>query len=239
MHLFDQKVVVKIFAIKWQWPWQWHHIPLKTNLFVFCLIAGSFILHIPVAVYSDIHQQFNTCDTIFKSEVGLKIFHIVATITMYLGPLLIILGCYVSILITVWRKTWKGTASAMAHARSIYRKRKITRMVFIVVLLFAICWAPAHFIRVWQACNPNFYDLIVNNFKLLNSITFFALCLSYFNSCCNPFIYAFTTTSFKGYFKKLFAKWAWCFDANGSPSGITRSMPTKTTNTKEDPECSC
>ena len=210
-----------------------------THLYCICFIAGSFILHIPVAVYSDIHQQFNTCDTIFKSEVGLKVFHIVATITMYLGPLLIILGCYVSILITVWRKTWKGTASAMAHARSIYRKRKITRMVFIVVLLFAICWAPAHFIRVWQACNPNFYDLMVKNFKLLNSITFFALCLSYFNSCCNPFIYAFTTTSFKGYFKKLFAKWAWCFDSNGSPSGITRSMPTKTTNTKEDPECSC
>ena len=35
----------------------------------------------------------------------------------------------------------------------------------------------------------------------------FALCLCYSNSCVNPFIYAFTTTSFKKHFKKIFACW--------------------------------
>ncbi|XP_022094356.1 G-protein coupled receptor 54-like [Acanthaster planci] len=166
--------------------------------------AASFLLHCPVAIYSNITHH-NICETFFPTVLAEKVFHTFATMTMYVLPLSINLVCYISILHQVWTRTSLGTESAHAQERSVRRKRKITRMVFVVVLLFAICWAPAQIVRMWQTFDyVNYNNLRFTRIQLMGSLEFVALCLAYANSCVNPFVYAFTTTSFKKYFKKVF-----------------------------------
>lgn len=166
-----------------------------------CFFAGSFIVHSPVAIFYQ--QNGDVCELRMGEDgQGAKYYYLGAFLSMYVLPLMIILMCYAKILIIVWRKTSAGTESAQAHERSIRQKRKITRMVFIVVLLFAVCWAPIHCILLWDKFKTEeITDL--NTGIAIVVLRMFALCLSYANSLTNPFIYAFTTASFKKHFKKV------------------------------------
>ncbi|XP_071506735.1 G-protein coupled receptor 54-like [Diadema antillarum] len=164
----------------------------------------SFAVHLPVAIYQTLDQQTKICNMAMGPQ-GLheKYYYLFSFISMYILPLIIILACYANILFMVWRKSSAGTESAAAHERSIRQKRKITRMVFIVVLLFAVCWLPIQCLLMWSNFSSGLgrsQDLVT-----IGGIQFFALSLSYANSCVNPFIYAFTTASFKKHFKRVFA----------------------------------
>lgn len=65
-------------------------------------------------------------------------------------------------------------------------------MVAIVVLLFAVCWCPIHFVAMWYQFDPNFPKTDgMHYFKL------FGHTLSYANSCVNPFVYAFVNDGFR------------------------------------------
>ncbi|XP_072167299.1 G-protein coupled receptor 54-like [Diadema setosum] len=175
---------------------------IKTVITNTLIWAGSFILQLPVAFFSNINE-YGVCTTEFDTQSGSHAFHIFNTLSMYIVPLVVILICYVNILVQVWRKATQGTESAQAQERSIRRKRKITRMVFIIVLLFAVCWLPTNVFRLWQEFDENFLTKANNSYFDVASLL--ANCLIYANSCVNPFVYAFTTTSFKKYFKRLFA----------------------------------
>ncbi|XP_071794106.1 G-protein coupled receptor 54-like [Asterias amurensis] len=162
---------------------------------------ASFVVHSPVAIFYQLTEQ--GCELhIGKDGNGAKYYYLGAFLSMYVIPLMIILMCYAKILIIVWRKTSAGTESAQAHERSIRQKRKITRMVFIVVLLFAVCWAPIHCILLWEQFKTE--DITnLSTAMAFACLRLFALCLAYANSLTNPFIYAFTTASFKKHFKKV------------------------------------
>ncbi|XP_041463959.1 G-protein coupled receptor 54-like [Lytechinus variegatus] len=196
-----------------------------TNIFIW---AGSFLLQAPVATSSTI-TEYGKCMTIFATRSGSNAFHIFNTLSMYVLPLTIILVCYVNILVQVWRKATQGTESAQAQERSIRRKRKITRMVFIIVLLFAICWLPTHVIRLWEEFDSGFHIKADNAyFDFANLIAF---CLVYASSCVNPFVYAFKTTSFKKHFKKLFA--SCCHSAQSAMGSVSTFKLSKFTRDDE------
>ncbi|XP_071964476.1 G-protein coupled receptor 54-like [Antedon mediterranea] len=166
----------------------------------------SFLIYIPIPIYSYSMPSGCTheCKLEFPEEFQRRLFITGSFLMLYAFPLLVILACYFKILIQVWRKKSCGTESAQAQERSIRRKRKITRMVFIVVLLFAVCWAPNHIVIMLETFWPSdeFYRSI-EMFKIATSLKLFSLCLSYSNSCCNPIVYAFATDSFKKHFKRI------------------------------------
>lgn len=76
--------------------------------------------------------------------------------------------------------------------RQMERIKRVTRMVAIVVMLFAVCWFPIHLITLWIQFDPNFPRTeAMHYFKL------FGHTLSYANSCVNPFVYAFVNDGFR------------------------------------------
>ncbi|XP_033114976.1 G-protein coupled receptor 54-like [Anneissia japonica] len=165
---------------------------------------ASLIIYIPIPVFSYAKAKSCQYECILEFPVDnqKQIFITGSFLMLYAFPLLVILACYLKILIQVWQKKSCGTESAQAQERSIRRKRKITRMVFIVVLMFAVCWAPSHIIIMLETFwSSDFYRTEL--FELTTSLKLFSLCLSYSNSCCNPIIYAFATDSFKKHFKGI------------------------------------
>ncbi|XP_070543178.1 G-protein coupled receptor 54-like isoform X2 [Ptychodera flava] len=199
--------------------------PVMAMMISVFIWIGAFLLHVPVAIYTmqvvDGGKTF--CRKIFPNTVAHRIYEFYAFFVMYLLPLGIVTICYGMILEQVWRRTSSGTESAQAIERSIRRKRKITRMVLIVVILFAICWGPLQVMNQWMILDKAYpYDSVpVYHFRI------FCLCLAYTNSCVNPFVYAFATNSFRKYFKKLFN--ACCpYGYSRAPSSSTfRSRPTQ------------
>ena len=91
-----------------------------------------------------------------------------------------------------------GRVAKMSKSLEAHRgKRKATKLVIVVVIVFAACWLPIQVVFMIQ----NFYDDIptvtFRFFHILGNI------LSYGNSCVNPILYAFFSDTFRMGFASL------------------------------------
>lgn len=82
-------------------------------------------------------------------------------------------------------------------AESVRAKKRVTRMVVIVIVIFAICWLPIQVIFFWDTFGQR-----QRNFTQA-TILVSANCLAYMNSCVNPILYAFLSDNFRRSFRKL------------------------------------
>jgi allatostatin receptor len=71
--------------------------------------------------------------------------------TSYVTPLALICGLYVCMLLRLWRGVAPG---GHVSAESRRGKKRVTRMVVVVVAIFAICWFP-----IQVCCNSTFASL--------------------------------------------------------------------------------
>ena len=202
------------------------------------------MVHLPKFAFTQIvgndFDNTYSCNVVFPTKGGETAYITFTVIVTYILPVVVILYCYAQILVTVWRKTSAGTESAQAQSRALRRKRKITRMVFIVVILFALCWLPIQSFTIWYTYDQaGFHNLFCAHSQaiLITALAFKAI--AHTNSIVNPFVYAFTTTSFKKYYRKTFQ--VCCPTKGPEPSVVSMSMTkgTKTerltsTATKED-----
>ena len=94
-----------------------------------------------------------------------------------------------------------GPASeGIRHRQSLTAKRKVTRLIIVVVLVFGICWLPKHICWLWINYFPKYVPFTYTFYYW--SIT--THILSYANSSMNPVIYAFLSSQFrKGFHKAL------------------------------------
>ena len=101
-------------------------------------------------------------------------------------------------------RTFSGIANVLRIRRSTTSSKKIkkfrseariTKMLFVVVAVFFVCWTPLVIGTVLYALNANPRD-----FNLLSLGFMFAS----MNSICNPIIYAFMNQPFRKAFKDLF-----------------------------------
>ncbi|XP_058055949.1 neuropeptide SIFamide receptor-like [Anopheles bellator] len=122
----------------------------------------------------------------------------------YLGPLIVISICYVII--------WKNVAYRKLPREMIINRKndvfnrskvKVIKMVFVVIITFAISWLPLYAIFCFVKFGGDLvYDETVQSFIL--TILPIAQWLGASNSCINPILYAFMNRKFRVGFKKLF-----------------------------------
>ena len=169
-------------------------------------------MSIPLAVYFDLDTYSSDGGISYQtycSEIWPVHLHhlfwpgyaVYAAVLMYLIPLLIISVCYSIMLLKVWTRVAPGDAGRSNNDQNhqVQQKRKVTRMVLAVVIVFAVCWFPIHTLNLWMRLSEYFpYSYPTYIFKV------FAHTLSYANSCVNPFVYAFMGENFKKYLKKAF-----------------------------------
>ena len=82
-------------------------------------------------------------------------------------------------------------------AESLRSKKRVTCMVIIVVVIFALCWLPIQIIFVTQ------YFLTYPDNTTFVAIQIACTCMAYMNSCVNPFLYAFLSENFRKSFRRL------------------------------------
>ena len=88
--------------------------------------------------------------------------------------------------------------SSNVNVRSSARKRQASRLLVLVVVIFAMLWLPLH------------VHLIALHFRLIDGknafydkLSFVFCCLAYFNSCVNPFIYDHMSKDFRDAFREV------------------------------------
>lgn len=174
----------------------------------------SFLIVLPVTLFSDLQEDFNTCNITWPDpqDMWSIAFILYTSILSFFGPLVVICLCYLLIVIRVntsLRPSFKFTRdvssksvfqvrSASMRAGLTKRRRserKVTRMVVVMVLVFLICWLPF------------FVTNIVNLIHIIplanNTLYFITVNLTYLNSCINPFLYGFLSENFKHSFQKV------------------------------------
>lgn len=83
--------------------------------------------------------------------------------------------------------------------RTLNIRSKVSKMVVVIVLLFALCWGPIQIFALFQSFSPNYQANYVTY-----KIKTWANCMSYANSSVNPIVYGFMGASFQKSFRKTF-----------------------------------
>ena len=112
----------------------------------------------------------------------------------YALPLTVIATFYLSILIHIKRKR---PVVLQNSPLSDERKKHVTKIVILVVMVFGFCWLPLH-IHLLVAYYGNVPDTYVYKCLLLVWHS-----LIYLNSCFNPLIYNYVSQDFRNSFKEV------------------------------------
>uniref|UniRef100_A0A8C0BKR1 Galanin receptor 2 n=1 Tax=Buteo japonicus TaxID=224669 RepID=A0A8C0BKR1_9AVES len=169
----------------------------RNALMAICFIWGlSFIFSSPYLSYYQEFQLANltVCHPIWEISQR-KVMDICTFIFSYIIPVLILSLTYVRTIHYLWR----SVDPLQDMSESKVAKRKVTRMIIIVAVLFCLCWLPHHLLIlcVWFGYFPLNHATYV--LRILSHL------ISYANSCVNPIVYALVSKHFRKGFKKIFS----------------------------------
>ena len=150
-------------------------------------------------------------------------FQITFFVTSYVLPLLVISAMYLLLLKRLWLGVVPG---GHMSAESLRGKRRVTRMVVVVVVIFAVCWCPIQIILVVRSLNK--YP--ITEASVLIQIV--AHVQAYMNSCINPILYAFLSENFrKAFFKVMYCAPRQAAAGGGQPQRASEMRPLNETKT--------
>uniref|UniRef100_A0A1I8JNM0 G_PROTEIN_RECEP_F1_2 domain-containing protein n=1 Tax=Macrostomum lignano TaxID=282301 RepID=A0A1I8JNM0_9PLAT len=121
-----------------------------------------------------------------------KLFYTLFGLLGYLLPFLVIITLY-----ACWKLTCGRAAGVSKSGEAARSKRRVTRMVVIVIVIFGTCWLPIHVVFALQMWYKDFED---DWFRYLQAGS---QMLAYMNSCVNPILYAFLSENFRQAFAKF------------------------------------
>ena len=100
----------------------------------------------------------------------------------------------------VLRKLWKSgiNATLLSEQARIRSKLKVTKMVIVVSILYAICWLPNLVIYMLSKFTP---DKLGHGSYIFTKPYIISVVLVALNSTMNPFIYALHSTNFRRHIK--------------------------------------
>ncbi|XP_053197590.1 galanin receptor 2a [Scomber japonicus] len=113
----------------------------------------------------------------------------------YLIPVLVLSLTYARTI----RYLWTSVDPVKDMSESRRAKRKVTKMIIIVAVLFCLCWLPHHLVILcmWFGRFPLNHTTYV--LRILSHL------VAYTNSCLNPIVYALVSKHFRKGFRKVFS----------------------------------
>lgn len=183
--------------------------PQVAKIFNSMVWVVSFLIVLPVTIYSHVQEEFNTCNITWPEPRDLWsiVFILYTSILGFFGPLVVISICYLLIVIKVRSA---GVRAGLTKRRK--SERKVTRMVVIIVVVFVLCWSPFFITNI-----VNLIYIIPEN-NTTAAVYFFLVILTYVNSSANPILYCFLSDYFKQSFQKVL-----CFH---KPNGVSATGQT-------------
>ncbi|XP_068118110.1 urotensin-2 receptor-like [Hyperolius riggenbachi] len=133
------------------------------------------------------------------SAVSYRIYLTVLFCTSIVGPGVIIGYLYIRLARTYWMSQ---TASFKQTKR--LPNQKVLYLIFTIVLVFWACFLP---FWIWQLL-IQYYEAVPISDKAKRNINYLTTCLTYSNSCINPFLYTLLTKNYKEYLRNRQRSWS-------------------------------
>ena len=193
------------------------HIP-RANMLIWLV---SVLCMSPYLYYykSDLLEDNNyhcfiSWEPLADSFTASRIYFSFTFIALYLVPLLFICIFYSIISFKLWARRIPGNPTEVNLRNVELSKRRTIKMLIIIVVVFALCWLPAHLMHFFIF----FEDRTFNN-KLSLLIIFG---ISHANSAINPYLNIVLNRNFRRPFLEVLRS---CF----GPAGNLRSRGSHTT----------
>ncbi|CAB4054249.1 ASTA-R [Lepeophtheirus salmonis] len=135
-------------------------------------------------------------------DYSIRGFYISFFVAGFAIPLALISILYLLLLKRLWNPAIGHTNLSKESLRN---KKRVTKLVLIVIVVFAVCWAPIQLVLILKAL-----DLFVTNgpedyHRII--IQILAHVLAYLNGCINPILYAFLSDNFRKAFYELLPRY--------------------------------
>lgn len=147
-----------------------------------------------------------------------KIYITLLFLTSVLVPGLVIVALYVCLA----RRYWAVQASLEGSSRTARRrglKQKVVSMIFSIVVAYWACFLPFWGWQLAKLFSPE--ALRTLSPATHNYVNFFVTCLTYGNSCVNPFLYTLLTRNYKDYL----AQKGQCLGSSRADPGSATTTP--------------
>lgn len=163
----------------------------------------AFVLTLPMMVMIRLREGKPTMAGLVKkicfptwTPDAFKTYITVLFFTSVLVPGLIIVGLYVGLARRYWAAEARlGGSSRIARRRGL--KQKVVSMIFSIVVAYWACFLPFWGWQLAKLFSPE--SLKTLSPAAHNYVNFFVTCLTYGNSCINPFLYTLLTRNYKDY----------------------------------------
>ncbi|GFT82701.1 tachykinin-like peptides receptor 86C [Nephila pilipes] len=148
-------------------------------------------------------QEIYDCTEVWEELDG-KVYTALVFVITFVLPMIILTFAYSSIGWKMWRHTSPGNADASRDQQQLMAKMKVVKMMFTVVILFAVCWLPIHIFNLLIYFNGSLV-MPETDSEFVNFTAAFFSChwISMANSFANPIIYCFMSENFRTDLKQL------------------------------------
>ncbi|XP_067830318.1 galanin receptor 2b-like [Heptranchias perlo] len=153
------------------------------------ILAGPYLSYYQIVHYNGVP----ICVPIWEDKRR-KIMDVSSFVFGYIIPVAILSLAYTRTI----KYLWTSVDPIETISESKKAKRKVTKMIIIVAVLFCLCWLPHHVVIMcfWFGHFP--FNKATYAFRLISH------CMSYANSCLNPIVYALISKHFRKRFKQVF-----------------------------------
>ncbi|KAI4815881.1 hypothetical protein KUCAC02_006008 [Chaenocephalus aceratus] len=151
------------------------------------ILATAEILPTLVFAHTGVINNMTVCFEMTSPEQFKEYFPygMFLAIVGFLIPFLVVITCYTSMMTALYCRA----TDSISHARTARMRNKSLSTLFVVFLMFVVCFVPYHisrtvylFVRVYMPADCHLLNIVMISFKVWMPV------LS-FNSCANPLLY--------------------------------------------------
>nr|XP_053643501.1 substance-K receptor-like [Cherax quadricarinatus]XP_053643502.1 substance-K receptor-like [Cherax quadricarinatus] len=201
-------------------PFHQHLKKWKSLTIIIIIWVSSATMAVPWAVYRvyTVHIWKDLTQTICGEKDKIHIWWTVGIIVLTWLPLGIMVVCYTTIFIFFHHKKFE-ISSRKEHPVMTHLKKRVVKMMFVVVIIFVICWLPMQILKITY---KSFLDPY-GQFKdaateaSYNQLLMVAQYMVYIIPAVNPIVYALMHQTFRRAFRVTFP----CFYNSKSPLVLT------------------
>ncbi|KAF7249078.1 Urotensin-2 receptor [Varanus komodoensis] len=152
----------------------------------------SLLLTLPMLIMIQLVQgEKNICLPTW-SKLSYKIYITILFCTSIVGPGVVIGYLYIRLA----RTYWVSQTTSLKETKRL-PNQKVLYLIFTIVLVFWACFLP---FWIWQLLSQ-YYEPFPMSHKAMRNINYLTTCLTYSNSCINPFLYTLLTKNYKEYLR--------------------------------------
>ena len=209
---------------------------LKT-IFIIWFISTAFATYaaIPHSGSSGVLVSHSFCP--FDSTKS-KGFYTFLSISAFFLPTGVISVMYILIFVAAHKRQKmlrNGELGQTGNQRTVFlQDLKVIRMLLVVMGVFILCWGPRFIHKLIEYYHPTFSDrssLSLSHGRMRLTTMLIIVLLPYFNSLCNPVIYACLEQKYRQAFKHLFQRMCQRQTSRQQPPDAIELPPLRTRQT--------